>query len=503
MEKYEYLASLRWSDNHLFYRLLIDNMKEIAPLVYTPVVGEACQRFSHIYAHHPEGMYLSLEERGHLKEVLQNYPADDIDICVVTDGSRILGLGDLGINGLGIPIGKLSLYVACAGVVPERTLPIVLDYGTNNQDNLADPFYLGLRHPRVSAQEGNAFVDEFIEAARERWPNMIIQFEDFNTEMAFDILHRWQNKTSCFNDDIQGTGAVVLAGIINAIKVSGTPLEKHKFVFFGAGSAGVGVAEMMMDYFKLYANMSDENARGMFYLVDSKGLVANNRGDKSLPAHKKLLSRREPDTPRLKSLEEVVEYVKPTALLGLSTVGSTFTEPVIRKMAAFNKRPIVFPLSNPSSKSECTFKEALEWTDGRCLFASGSPFDDETYKGETYVAGQGNNVYVFPALGLGSILCKASRVTQRMIFAAAAALANSLTPAETKRELMYPELHRIRDVSAIVASGVIKAALEDGVGRDEGCRRVANDDRLLLKKIREDMYDPKGPEVDFKQSSSL
>ncbi|KAJ5617400.1 hypothetical protein N7537_002514 [Penicillium hordei] len=488
IEKFLYLSTLRKNNVHLFYRLVTDHLREMTPLIYTPVVGEACQRWSEIYQQ-PEGMYLSWEDRGNLASVIANWPESSVEITCITDGSRILGLGDLGINGMGIPIGKLALYTACAGIRPEATLPLTLDLGTNNKALREDPLYMGSRREKISPEEEREFLDELMGALTERWPGIVIQFEDFKN--PFPALERYRDLYTCFNDDIQGTGAVILGGVINAVKRSGLPCKDHRAVFFGAGSAGVGVARQIVEFF-MREGMTEDEARNCFYLVDTKGLVTADRGDK-LADHKVYFARRDNNGEQYKTLDEVVDYVKPSILMGLSTMGGVFTPEILRKMADWNTAPLIFPLSNPSSKSECDFESAVVNTDGRCLFASGSPFPNFTFTnsaGETrtYYPGQGNNMYVFPGIGLGSILSKAVRVTDSMIYASGAALSTALTSEELERGLLYPDITRIREVSVVVTRKVMRAAQEDKVDREIALRSMS--DVELDNWIKGHMYDP-------------
>ncbi|KAK8237013.1 hypothetical protein HDK77DRAFT_449480 [Phyllosticta capitalensis] len=482
LEKYQYLSHLRATNTHLFYRLLADNVKEITPLVYTPTIGAACLAWHKLYTH-PEGMYLSFEDRGNLRAVIANWP-HDVEITVVTDGSRILGLGDIGVNGMGIPVGKLSLYTACAGIRPDRTLPLMLDLGTGNKELREDPLYMGSRRDKVTPEEEKEFMDELMAALTERWPGIVIQFEDFKN--PFPALERYQNTYTCFNDDIQGTGAVILAGFVNAVKHAGIDLKDHRAVFLGAGSAGVGVAKQIVEFF-IKEGLTEDEARKKFWFMDSRGLVTLDRGDK-LADHKVYFARDDNDGKQIKSLPELVEYVKPTILMGLSTIGGAFTPGILKRVAELNERPIVFPLSNPSSKSECTFEEAIKYTDGRALFASGSPFPSIEFKGKTLTPGQGNNMYVFPGIGLGAILSKAVNVTQDMIYASATALSTALTPEERAESWLYPDIRRIREVSVTVTRGVIRAAQQDGVDRELALRNLSDDQ--LDAYIRERMYDP-------------
>ncbi|KAL4910193.1 hypothetical protein BDW74DRAFT_144613 [Aspergillus multicolor] len=487
IDKFLYLSTLRKNNVHLFYRLVTDHLREMTPLIYTPVVGEACQRWSEIYQQ-PEGMYLSWEDRGNLASVIANWPQPNVEITCITDGSRILGLGDLGINGMGIPIGKLALYTACAGIRPEATLPLTLDLGTSNKTLREDPLYLGSRRDKVTPDEEREFLDELMAALTERWPGIVIQFEDFKN--PFPALERYQDVYTCFNDDIQGTGAVILGGVINAVKRSGVPCKDQRAVFFGAGSAGVGVAKQIVAFF-MREGMTEDEARSCFYLVDTKGLVTADRGDK-LAEHKVYFARTDNQGQQFKTLEEVVDHVKPSILMGLSTMGGVFTPEILRKMAEWNDKPMVFPLSNPSHKSECDFEAAVTHTDGRVLFASGSPFPTMSFTnsaGETkmYYPGQGNNMYVFPGIGLGTILSKSVKVTDSMIYASGEALSKALTAEEIERGLLYPDLTRIRQVSVVVARNVIRAAQEAKVDR-EATLRTMNDEALDAW-IKLHMYD--------------
>jgi malate dehydrogenase (oxaloacetate-decarboxylating)(NADP+) len=432
------------------------------------------------------GMYLSFEDRGNLHSVIQNWP-HEVDITVVTDGSRILGLGDLGINGMGIPVGKLSLYTACAGIHPLRTLPLCLDLGTSNEALRNDPLYLGSRRDKVTAEEEKEFLDEMMAALTERWPSIVIQYEDFKN--PFPSLERYQDSYTMFNDDIQGTGAVITGGFINAVKQSGVAPADQRAVFLGAGSAGVGVAKQLAEFF-MKEGLTEEQARKRFTLVDSEGMVTLDRPGRPLAEHKLYFARDDNNGKQFKTLSEVVEYVKPTILMGLSTIGGAFTPAILTRMAELNDRPVIFPLSNPSSKSECTFEEAIKYTNGKCLFASGSPFPTLEYNGEELVPGQGNNMYVFPGIGLAAILSKALTITQNMIYASAESLATSLLPEEVKKNWLYPDINRIREVSVKVTRGVIRAAQRDGVDREVGLRGLGDEE--LEEWIRGKMYDPQG-----------
>jgi malate dehydrogenase (oxaloacetate-decarboxylating)(NADP+) len=407
----------------------------------------------------------------------------------VTDGSRILGLGDLGVNGMPISIGKLSLYVAGAGIRPQSTLPICLDFGTDTQKYLDDPLYLGLRQKRVPEREMTEFMDEFMREMSAAFPKLLVQFEDFATDKAFRYLDRYRHRYPVFNDDIQGTGAVVLSGFINAAKLSsaasGKPLTSHRILFLGAGSAGVGVAMQLMSFFTLHG-MSTEEAQKCIYLVDSHGLIYDARGP--MADHKKYFSRHDYQGPPLDNLLDVIAFVKPTALLGLSTTKGAFTREVIEAMAALNPRPIIFPLSNPVKLSECEFHEAVEYTGGTVLFASGSPFHTMEYGDRTLYPGQGNNMYIFPGLGLGAILSRASAVTDSMVESSSLGLANSLTAEERSRDLIYPCINRIREISADITVAVIRAAQKAGVDRAPALRKM--NDAALLAFVNGKMWNP-------------
>jgi malate dehydrogenase (oxaloacetate-decarboxylating)(NADP+) len=472
VDKYLYLSNLKDQNTDLFYRVLIDNVRELMPLVYTPTIGDVCLQYSTLYTR-PEALYISIKQRKSIRTMLRNWPHPNPEICVVTDGSRILGLGDLGVNGVGISIGKLALYTAAAGIHPSKTLPIVLDCGTNNEDNLKDPLYLGLRSKRVPTSVQQDFMDEFMAAAADVYPNMVVQFEDFESEKAFNYLDRYRDQYKCFNDDVQGTGAVVLGGYIGAVNLSNVPLEEQRLVFMGAGSAGVGVAKQLVEYYTR-RGLSEQAAKDKFWLVDTKGLVTKDRGDK-LAEHKKYFARVDNKGHQFRTLEEVIEYVKPSALVGLTATFGIFTESVIRALKAsvdaggLNRRPILFPLSNPLTKAECTFEQAVQWTDGTVIFASGSPFASYTLKTAsetvTYHPNQGNNVYIFPGLGLGAILAKASHITDEMVYVSAAALAGALNADEIHKGLIYPRIERVREASVIVAREVMKAARREGVSQ--------------------------------------
>ncbi|EPQ26122.1 uncharacterized protein PFL1_06330 [Pseudozyma flocculosa PF-1] len=497
LEKYVFLASLRQTNTRLFYALVMEHMEECLPLIYTPTVGEACQKFSEIYRR-PEGLSISLEDKGRVAELVDNWPVPSgaPRIAVITDGSRILGLGDLGWNGQGISIGKLSLYVAGAGIHPRATVPIVVDLGTNNKKNLEDPLYLGLRRERPGTDEYVEFLDEVMEALHAKYPNLIIQFEDFTSENAFMFLERYQNKYPMFNDDIQGTGSVILAGFTNAARIaakeSGKPLWDQRILMAGAGSAAVGVGKQLLSFF-MRQGLTEDEARERVWIFDSKGLVTRDRGDK-LPDHKVYFARTDNEGKQFKSLADAVDYVKPTALVGLSTVRGTFDETVIRKVADMNKRPIIFPLSNPTDNSECTYEEAVRFTEGRVLFAAGSPFPEidasQSPTGKRLIPGQGNNFLVFPGIGLCAALCKASRITNEIVTESALALSDALTQAERDEGRLYPKTDRIREISRDIAVRCIQMANKQKVANDGGYTASMDEDQLRTW-VQGEMWVPK------------
>ncbi|KAI8801296.1 hypothetical protein BJ742DRAFT_838042 [Cladochytrium replicatum] len=480
LERYLYLSRIKTEDVTLFYKLCVSHLEEVCPIIYTPTIGEVCQKFSWCYTPgFAEGLFISLKHKGQVANVLRNWTYPNPEICVITDGSRILGLGDLGINGAGIPIGKLSLYVAAAGFSPHRTLPITLDLGTDNEAFLKDEFYLGLRQKRPSDREFFEFMDEVMDGLKTVFPNMLVQFEDFSSEHAFACLDRYRTKYMCFNDDIEGTGAVIMSGFINAIVQSGTPISEQRVLFYGAGSAAVGVARQIMAYFVQQGGITREAARNAFYLVDRSGLVTADRADAKsgkIQNHKLGFMRSDVTQDDVKgtSLSAVCKFVQPTALVGLSSVGGAFTPDIIGMMDRFNpatlgKRPIIFPLSNPATAAECSYVNAMRYTNGRVIFASGTAFDaipHPTRTGFTAYPGQGNNMYIFPGLGLGLCIAAVVRVTDEMIYAASVTLASTLTPDEHEDELLYPRIHRIREVSLIIAREVVKTSVKLGLARD-------------------------------------
>lgn len=451
LEKYIFLTTLQNRNETLFYRLLVDHLEEIMPLIYTPTVGQACLEYGSIYRR-PRGLFVTIEDRGRIREVLRHWP-QSARLIVATDGERILGLGDLGALGMGIPVGKLSLYSACAGVHPSYCLPVCLDVGTDNQALLDDPMYIGLQRRRARGAEYREFINEFVSAIQEVFPGCLLQFEDFGNQNAFELLHEYRDRVCCFNDDIQGTAAVALAGLISACRILGKPLASQRILFLGAGEAGTGIADLYVSAV-MAEGVTEAEARKHCWFVDSKGLLVKNRGD-VLPAHKQPYAH---EHPFVRDFAAAVEAIEPTAIIGVAGTGRAFTENIVRAMARLNERPIVFALSNPTSKAECTAQDAYNWSDGRCLFASGSPFPAVEWKGKTYYTGQGNNVYIFPGVGLGALVSQAKTVTDSMFLAAARTLADAVTPSDVEVGRIYPSLTRIRHVSAAIATAVAEIA---------------------------------------------
>ncbi|MDJ0795024.1 MAG: NAD-dependent malic enzyme [Woeseiaceae bacterium] len=479
LERYLYLISLQDRNENLFYRVIMNHVEEMMPYIYTPTVGKACQEFQHIYRK-PRGMYISLHEKGRVKELLQNWPHKEARIIVVTDGERILGLGDLGADGMGIPIGKLSLYTACAGIPPTQCLPVMLDVGTNNEKLLNDPLYNGIERHRARGPEYDELFDEFIEAAKEVFPGVLIQIEDFGNTNAFRLLKQYRDNTCLFDDDIQGTGAVAVAGLIASMRITGGDLKDQKVLFLGAGEAGIGIADVFVAALKEEGIPEDE-ARKHCWFVDSRGLVCAWRDH--IADHKKPYAH---EHEYIDNLLDAVKTLKPTALLGLSGQPQTFTKKVVEAMAEINERPIIFALSNPTSMAECTAEQAYTWSGGRAVFASGSPFDPVKLDGQTLVPGQGNNAYIFPGVGLGVIVSRSRIVTDEMFLAAAHSLANLVTDHDIDIGRVYPKLSRIREVSAYIARDVAKMAYERGFTDKE-------EPEDIFKEINDYMYRPVYP----------
>ncbi|XP_011007124.1 PREDICTED: NADP-dependent malic enzyme [Populus euphratica] len=459
LQKYTAMMELEERNERLFYKLLIDNVEELLPVVYTPTVGEACQKYGSIFKR-PQGLYISLKEKGKVLDVLKNWPQKSIQVIVVTDGERILGLGDLGCQGMGIPVGKLSLYTALGGVRPSACLPVTIDVGTNNEQLLKDEFYIGLRQKRATGQEYSELLHEFMTAVKQNYgEKVLIQFEDFANHNAFDLLAKYGTTHLVFNDDIQGTAAVVLAGLISALKLLGGSLADHTFLFLGAGEAGTGIAELIALEMSRRSKTPLEETRKKIWLTDSKGLIVSSRKESLQHFKKPWAHEHEP----VKGLLEVVKAIKPTVLIGTSGVGKTFTKEVIEAMASFNEKPLILALSNPTSQSECTAEEAYTWTKGKAIFASGSPFDPVEYEGKVFVPGQSNNAYIFPGLGLGLVISGAIRVHDDMLLAAAEALAGQIKEEYLAKGLIYPPLSNIRKISVQIAANVAAKAYELGL----------------------------------------
>jgi malate dehydrogenase (oxaloacetate-decarboxylating)(NADP+) len=476
LEKYSFMVSLQDRNENLFYYVLRRHLKELMPIIYTPTVGKACQVFGHIYRR-PRGLYLSIEQKGNLEEILLNWPHREVKVIVVTDGQRILGLGDLGVNGMGIPIGKLALYTACAGIDPTSCLPITVDVGTNNEALLNDPLYLGHSHRRISGKAYEELFDEFVTAVQHVFPNAIIQFEDFATANAFNLLERYRNQARVFNDDIQGTASVALSGLLAALRITRQKLEDQRILFLGAGEAGIGIGEMIATAME-EAGLRMEEARKHIWFVDSKGLVCASRSD--LAAHKQKFAHPHEGTD---SFLEAVKSLRPTAIIGVSGQAGAFTEDVIRQMTAINERPIIFALSNPTDNSEATAEQAYTWSEGKAIFASGSPFEPVRIGEKELVPGQGNNVYIFPGVGLGISYCGSHLVKSRMFYEAAKTLSKEITTEELSEGTIFPSFSRIREVSIRIAMAVTRVAVEEGLVQSHYLENME-------EKIREIVYHP-------------
>ncbi len=477
INKYIYLNNLLDSNETLFFRTIISNPSKFLPLVYTPTVGEACQRFGHI-ARRPRGLFISIEQKGNIKNILKNWPVEDVRFAVVTDGGRILGLGDLGICGIGIPIGKLILYTSCAGVPPEFTLPVILDVGTNNEIFLNDPLYPGLKTKRIRGKEFDDFVDEFVNAVYEVFPKICIQWEDFPGVDAIRILDKYRNKFCTFNDDIQGTAAIATAGIITASRFSGKPFINQRILFLGAGAAAFGIADMLVRKFQK-EGLTREEALNHIWMHDVNGLLVSSRTD--LAEYQKDFAH---ESEPIKDFADSVLKVKPTAIIGVSTVGGAFNQQVIENMCDINERPVIFPYSNPTSHSECTAEQAYSWSKGKAIFASGSPFDPVVFEGRTIIPGQGNNVYIFPAMGLAIFATEAKRVSDEMLITAAEAVAEQVSEENYKKGLIYPTIDNILEVSYNVAIKVAEKIFDSGLA---GIERPSDIGAFIKSK----MYEPK------------
>jgi malate dehydrogenase (oxaloacetate-decarboxylating)(NADP+) len=452
LDRYIYIMDLLERNVKLFYYVVINNIELMMPIIYTPTVGLACQNFGLIFRN-PQGLYITIHDAGHVFEVLQNWPEKNVKAIVVTDGERILGLGDLGSYGMGIPIGKLALYTACAGIAPQVCLPVMLDVGTNNQSLLEDPLYIGLRQKRTTGDIYDKFVEEFMQSVVRRFgENTLIQFEDFGNHNAFHFLEKYRDQYCTFNDDIQGTASVVVAGLLGSLHMTGNRLSDHTYVFQGAGEAAIGIAKLLVLAMQ-EEGISASDAVHKIWMVDSKGLIVKNRPSGGLTSVKAMFAK---EHAPIDTLEDVVATVKPTALIGVAAVAGAFTENIIVNMGRYNRQPIIFALSNPTSKAECTAEQAYRLTEGRCIFSSGSPFDPVTVRQKTYYPGQGNNAYIFPGLGLAVILCQVHHIPDTAFLKAAHVLAGQVSKCDTDVGRVYPSLKDIREVSVRIAIELVQ-----------------------------------------------
>jgi malate dehydrogenase (oxaloacetate-decarboxylating)(NADP+) len=458
LDKYMYLSELQDIDEPLFYKMLGSDPARMLPLVYTPTVGDACLQYSHIIRR-PKGLHVSINRKGRVREILRNWPARDVRFIVVTSGERILGLGDLGADGMGIPIGKLALYTACAGVPPELSIPVMMDFGTNNERLLRDPLYTGLRQRRPPTIEIDAFVEEFVDAVQRELPDCCIQFEDWGRGDAFRLLDRYRDRVCCFNDDIQGSGAIVVAGILSALRITTGSLSDQTILFLGAGSAGVGVADLLTKAM-VTEGISSERARARTWLFNRNGLIQSERND--LSDYQRPYAHRHA---QISDFAAAIDSIRPTMIVGLSTLAKAFDQRVIEAMARINHRPIIFALSNPTSRSECTAEEAYRWSAGRAVFASGSPFPPVQCGNQRLVPGQCNNMYIFPAMGLAILATRVQRVTDEMFLAAARGLAELVTPAELESGLVYPPQSAIFETEMHVARRIAEVIFARGFAR--------------------------------------
>ena len=475
IDRYLLLSGLQERNERVFYQTVIDHIDRIMPIIYTPTVGEACKEFSQI-ARDPKGFWITPDDRGKMRRILGNWPKRDIQVIVVTDGQRILGLGDLGANGMGIPVGKLALYTACAGIDPEACLPVTLDVGTNNVELLKDVLYLGYPRRRLKGKAYFDLVDEFVQAVQARYPNALIQFEDFLTPNAYALLEKYRDRVLCFNDDIQGTAAVAVAGVYSSTRITDVPFKDLRIMFLGAGSAATGIADLMTSAF-VEEGLSLEEARRRLWFVDVNGLVVKSRTD--------LMPHNIPYAHDAASagFVEAIDLVKPHVLIGATGAPGTFTRPVVERMSAINPRPVIFALSNPTSKAECTAEQAYTWSHGQAVFVSGSPFAAVTFEGRELHPGQGNNAYVFPGIGLAAVMCRARVIPDEFFLVAARTLAGLVEKADLQRGSLYPPRRHIRRISLAIAVSVAEKAYELKLAR-------AKRPRNLRAAIARFMYEP-------------
>ena len=476
LERYSNLTVLQQYNEKLFYRVVIDNIEEVLPIIYTPTVGQACIEFSHIFRL-SKGFYITPEDKGDIRKNLDNWPEKDVRVIVVTDGQRILGLGDLGANGMGIPIGKLSLYTACAGIPPQQCLPVMMDIGTNNEEIRNDILYLGFPKKRLEGEAYLEMIEEFVMAIQDKYPNALIQFEDFLTPNAYTLIKKYKERVLCFNDDIQGTAAVALAGIYASTRITKNKFSDLKIMFLGAGSAATGIADLMVSAFE-DEGLTNEEARSRLWFIDINGLVVKGRNDlmeHNLPyahEHEKM------------GFLDAINDIKPGILIGATGAPNTFTQEVIERMSAINKQPVIFALSNPTSKAECTAEQAYQWSNGKAIFSSGSPFNKVVYGGKEYYPGQGNNAYVFPGIGLGTIVSNTTTIPDDLFLVASRTLANLVSKKNLQDGALYPRLTEIRNISLNIATAVAEKVYELGISKSD---KPAN----LKQLIADYMYDPK------------
>jgi len=476
IDRYLALYALMHRNDRLYYRVIMEHIEELLPVIYTPTVGEACRKFSHLFSL-PKGFYITPDDKGKIGDMLKNWNHRDIKVIVITDGERILGLGDLGANGMGIPIGKLSLYTAFGGIDPSRCLPVMFDVGTNNEELRSQNLYLGYPHPRLKGQAYDELMDEFVQEVKKRYPGVLLQFEDFLTPNAYKLLNRYRNQILCFNDDIQGTAGVALAGILASSRLTGKEFKDIKVLFLGAGSAATGIADLMISAW-VRAGLTESEALSRATFCDQHGLLVKERAD--------LLTHNIPYAKEMEQLGfvEAIEALEPDVLIGATGAGGAFTQEAIEAMSRVNQRPVIFALSNPTTRAECTAEQAYTWSKGEAIFVSGSPFDPVELNGVRIVPGQGNNAYIFPGLGLGLLASKAQRVDDELLIVAAETLAAQVTDDELASGTLYPSLRKIRGVSHAIACRVAQVVYDMGLTKR---RRPRN----MEQRIRKMMYDPR------------